>query len=72
LYKIADSQVIGRQLVEQNRYIERVVFDDNFDIPSYFAKVKADPEASKLARSYEDKFEAKDIELRVLLAVEMN
>ena len=69
LYKVADNQAIGRQVVEQDRYIERVFFDDTFDIPSYFAKVRADPEASKLARSYEDRFEAKDIELRLLLAV---
>ena len=66
IYKVGDKKVTERQKVENNRFIERVYFDDDFDIPSYFAKVKADPEAWKLSRMYEDEFGAMDIELRVL------
>jgi hypothetical protein len=67
LFKVADTQVVGRQLVEKDRFIERVFFENDFNIPSYFAKVKEDPEAWKLSRSYEERFGAKDIELRVLI-----
>lgn len=66
LYRVAEQTIVGRQIVESNRFIERVYFDDDFDIPSYFAKVKADPEAWKLSRMYESEYGAKDIELRVL------
>lgn len=67
LYKVASKEIVGRQLAEENRYIERVFFDDDFNIPNYFANVKANPEAWKLSRSYEEQFGAKDIELRVLV-----
>lgn len=61
-----DKQIIGRQLVEKDRFIERIYFEDDFNIPTYFAKVKANPKAWKLSRMYESKFRAKDIKLRVL------
>ena len=66
IFKIADKEHVGRQFVEKNRFVERVYFDDDFDIPSYFAKVKANPEAWKISRMYEKDFKAKNIELRVL------
>lgn len=66
LLKIMDTQLIGKQTIEKDRFIERVFFDDDFSIPSYFAKVKEDPDAWKLSRSYEEVFGAQDIELRVL------
>jgi hypothetical protein len=65
--RVEEKQIIGRQITEENRFIERVFFDDNFDIPDYFAKVKEDPEAWKLSRMYEQEFGATDIELRVLV-----
>ena len=68
LYKVEDRQVVGRQTVEQDRFIERVYFEDSFNIPDYFAKVKNDPEAYKLSRSYEEIFGATNIELRVLVS----
>ena len=40
LLKVLDTQLIGKQTVEKDRFIERVFFDDDFNIPSYFAKVK--------------------------------
>ncbi len=52
--------------VKENRFVERIYFDDNFDIPSYFAAVKADPEAWEISRMYEGEFGAKDVELKVL------
>jgi hypothetical protein len=70
IYKVEDKQIVGRQMVEKNRFIERVCFEDDFNIASYFAKVKADPEAWKLSRMYEDKFGASNIELRVLVGVD--
>jgi len=66
IYKVANREIIDRQTVEKDKFIERIYFDDDFDLPSYFAKVKADPKAWKLSRMYEDKFGAKDIQLRVL------
>ena len=66
LLRVEENQIDGRQLIEKNRFIERVFFDDDFEIPSYFAQVKADPEAWKTSRMYEGEFGAKDIELRVL------
>jgi len=69
IYRVEDKEIVERQKVENNRFIERVYFDDDFDIPTYFAKVKTDPEAWKLSRMYEDRFGAMDIELRILQEV---
>lgn len=66
IFKVLGTQIIGRQTVEVDKFIERVFFDDDFDVSGYFANVKANPEAWKLSRMYEDEFGAKDIELRVL------
>lgn len=66
LLKVVDTQLIGKQIIEKDRFIERVFFDDDFNIPIYFAKVKENSEAWKLSRSYEEVFGAQDIELRVL------
>lgn len=66
LYKVEDKQVIGRQFVEKDRFIERIYFDDEFSIPSYFEAVKQNPQAWKISREYEDKFSATNIELRIL------
>jgi len=65
-YKVEDKQIVGRQLIEKNRFIERIYFRNDFDIPSYFVKVKASPKAWKLSRMYEENFGAKYIELRIL------
>jgi hypothetical protein len=67
LYKVADKPIVGKQLTEENRFIERVYFDEGFDLPTYFARVKENEEAWKLSRSYEEKFGATNIELRVLM-----
>lgn len=67
VYKVEDKQTIGRQIIEENRFIERVYFDDDFNIVSYFARVKENPDAWKVSRMYEGEFGAKDIELRVLI-----
>ncbi|MGD8744447.1 MAG: hypothetical protein PVJ52_02540 [Candidatus Woesebacteria bacterium] len=66
IYKVTDKEIVGRQTTEQDRFIERVYFDDDFYIPSYFEKVKKDKEAWKLSRQYEERFKASDIELRIL------
>lgn len=66
LLKVEDKEVVGKQTIEKNKFIERIYFDDEFDIPSYFEKVKKDPKAWKLSRMYEEEFEAEDIKLRVL------
>lgn len=68
LHKVEDKQIISRQISEKNRFIERVYFEDNFNIPDYFALVKSNPVANKLARSYEEVFGATNIELRVLIS----
>ena len=69
LYRVEDKQIVGRQLVEVDRFIERVYFDDKFNILSYFEAVKQNPKAWKISREYEEKFRATNIELRVLNSV---
>lgn len=66
LLKVEDKQVVGRQLIERDRFIERIYFDDEFNIPDYFAAVKKDAKAWEISREYESKFGAMNIELRVL------
>lgn len=68
LYRVQDVEVIGRQKVERNRFIERVYFDDDYELSSYFDGVKADDEAWKISREYEQRFKAEDVVLRVLEA----
>lgn len=62
--QIAEKTVVGRQLTEQNRFIERLYFEDDFDIPNFF-KVAREKELEK-TKSYEEKFGAYSIELRIL------
>ena len=69
LYKVEGEQVIGRQFIEKDRFIERVYFDDKFNISDYFEAVKQNPQAWKISREYEGKFGATNIELRVLKPV---
>jgi len=69
LYKVENHNIIGRQLTENQRFIERVFFEDNFSLSDYFSRVKADPEAWNMSRLYESDFQAQDIELRVLNSV---
>lgn len=66
LYKVEDKQVVGRQFIEKDRFIERIYFDDKFNIQSYFETVRQDPQAWEISREYEEKFGATNIELRVL------
>jgi len=69
MYKVEDREIVGRQILEKDKFIERVYFDDDFDISSYFANVKKDSKAWKISRMYENTFGAKDIELRILNSV---
>lgn len=69
LYKIKNVPVIGRQIIETNRFIERIYFRDDFNIPDYFSAVKSNPETYKLSRTYEEIFRATNIELKVLESV---
>lgn len=66
LYKVEEKVIVGKQVSEEDRFIERVYFDDDFDISSYFTNVKANPGAWKVSRMYEGEFGAKDIELRII------
>ena len=66
LYRIEDRQITDRQFVEKNRFVERIYFDDEFNIQNYFEAVKRDSKAWKISREYEEKFGAINIELRVL------
>lgn len=66
IHQVTDKQIVGRQIIEQNRFIERIYFDDDFDISDYFTKVKGDPEAHRLSKMYEQIFGVTDIELRIL------
>lgn len=66
IYQVTDKPVIGHQTVEENRFIERVYFEDSFNISEYFARVKAAPAAWALSRMYEKDFGATNIELRII------
>lgn len=66
LYKVEDKEIVGHQLAEKDRFIERLYFNDNFDIPTYFESVKKDKDAWAISRMYESTFGAHDIELRIL------
>ncbi len=68
LHKVEDKQIVGRQTLEKDRFIERVYFEDNFNLPDYFSMVKNNPEVHKLSQSYEEVFGAKDVELRILVS----
>ena len=69
LYKVENNNIVGRQLTEEQRFIERVYFEDNFSIPDYFITVKKDPEAGNLSRMYENEFQAHDLELRIINSI---
>ncbi len=69
LYKVENSKVVGKQMIEKDRYIERIYFNNDFDTPKYFSDVKANPEAWKVSRMYEEKFGAINIKLQVLHSI---
>lgn len=66
LYKVENKEIVGKQVVEKDRFIERLYFEDNFNISDYFKAVKQNPKAWKISREYQRKFGATDIELRIL------
>lgn len=66
LYRVEDKQITKRQVVEEGRFIERVYFNDGFNIQSFFDRVKADPEVWEQSRKFESEFGATKIELRVI------
>jgi len=66
IYRVEEKLLVGRQVVENDKYIERVYFDNGFDIPKYFATVKADTKAWKESRKFESEFGARDVELRIV------
>jgi len=72
IYKVEENIIVGRQITENGRYIERVYFEDDFEIPKYFSAVKADTEAWNESRKFEIEFGAKNIELRVLSSILIN
>jgi len=63
-YQVAENAVVGRQITEQNRFIERLYFEDGFDISNFY-KVTKENELEK-TKSYEGQFGAYWIELRIL------
>lgn len=63
---VEEKEIVGKQKTEKNSFIERIYFDNDFNIPDYFEQVKNNPKAWEISRQYEKKFGAKNIELRVL------
>ena len=62
--KIEDQKLVEGQNLEQDRFIERLYFDNDFNIQEFYRKArKGDPD---VVRSYEKKFNANNIELRIL------
>lgn len=71
IYQVANKEVVGRQTIEDDKFIERIYFPDDFNIPDYFTQIKRNKEKWALSRMYEEKFNAKDIELRILINCEL-
>ena len=69
LYQVSGKSLVGKQTIEEDRYIELVYFPDDFNIQHYFEKVKTDVYTWKLSRMYEKEFGAKNIELRVITSI---
>ena len=67
LHKVEDEQVVGRQTIEKNSFIERIYFDNDYDFANFFRRVKSNPITRQVSRMYEDEFGAQDIKLRVLV-----
>ncbi|MFC1790682.1 hypothetical protein ACFLZP_04340 [Patescibacteria group bacterium] len=67
IYKVADKASVGKQKTERNRFIERLYFNNDFDLKTFFASVRKDEEANRISRSYEEVFGATNIQLRILL-----
>ncbi len=68
-HKVVGEKIIPKQIAENDKFIERLYFEDDFDVVGFFSAVKKDENANKISRSYEELFGARDIELRVLLSV---
>ncbi|PIV62540.1 hypothetical protein COS12_01970 [Candidatus Roizmanbacteria bacterium CG01_land_8_20_14_3_00_33_9] len=68
LLKVENKPLVGKTVLEQDRFIERLYFGDSFNIPSFFEKIRKSPKAWKLSRKYEGKFGAHGIELRILIS----
>jgi len=66
LHKVEENKTVERQLIEKNRFIERLYFADDFDVSGFFESVRKNEEAFRISKSYEDKFGAKKIVLRIL------
>ena len=62
--KIEDKKLIDRQTQEQDKFIERLYFEDNFDICAFYDKAKKND--AEITRAYEEKFNAQQVELRIL------
>jgi len=62
--KVEDEKLVDKQIQEQNKFVERLYFGDDFDIRKFYDKARRnDPE---ITRAYEKKFNAQQIELRIL------
>ncbi|MBU0976292.1 MAG: hypothetical protein ABIE03_05525 [Patescibacteria group bacterium] len=67
IYKVTDKAIVGRQIVEQDRFIERLYFGDDFDISRFYSEARK--KYLEVVRSYEDMFGVYQIELRILKEV---
>jgi len=64
LSTVSSEQIVGRQIFEEGSIVERLYFEDNFDLNQFY-KETLENESDK-TKSYEEKFGATDIELRIL------
>lgn len=62
--KIEEKKVVGRQVLERNKFIERLYFEDDFNLSKFYAKTRKNN--AEVTRAYEEKFKAQKIELRIL------
>ncbi len=50
----------------ENKFIEQLFFPEDFNPEEFFAKVKSDPKANEVSKSYEQHFQATNIQKEVL------
>ena len=62
--QIEEQQIVGRQVIESGRYVERLYFNDDFDILNFYHTTRE--QVPEVTKAYETQFGAHHIELRIL------
>lgn len=66
LLRVSTNKIGGRQVIKENEFVERLYLKEGVTAGEFFQKVKENPDAWNLSRSYEGRFRIADIELKIL------